>query len=1720
MAGADTHKRVQHLKDVEVPEWMIKGNKFIKWEEESSTATPVTLRVDKHGHFLYWKNQTKDTDCLELTSLRDTRYGKYANVPKDGKLRETCVMGSPDTPLEDKTLTIVHGSDMVNNNTLNFCSNSEKLTQEWADMILKIGYHRSAQYPSPYKLLEKIYTRLTIMVNKEGKVPLKSIKKMFASSREDKKKVENALQAAGLHLDKKDDSITPDSFRIEDFFTFYTRLISQKEIDKVFQGLGAKNKPYLTTQQVIKFLNDEQRDPRLNEILYPFYDVPRAKELVNEFEPNKAFMKKGQLSVDGLLRYLLSEKNSIVGPDAYLLCDDMEQPISHYFINSSHNTYLTGHQLTGKSSVEMYRQALLCGCRCVELDCWDGKTAEEEPIITHGFTMCTEVSFKEVIEAIKETAFKTTDFPVILSFENHCGPKQQAKMANYCRTIFGEALLVDTLEANPIEVGVSLPSPNALRGKILVKNKKRRVIDGAKKRSAQKKAAKEGERKGRGRLTSASSFSSHSSFDNNDDDFDFLPSHRTSRRGTGRRLNSQSSIDSEVSVSETAKITRGVSRKASKRSQLLQIDEKDNDLFSSEDHEVSVVSNKLRRESQTLSPNMDGEVSSKRRESQSSKRSSIDSTNGEVLTRHRESCSKEPSERPIVEGQINKIRESPSASPRPSPMPSPKPSPKPSPRPSPRPSPKLPKKDEEGGETLNMSRAKDENTNRKASTEIAPNAAPESQPKRVISLGRSASIPATKTFSTDSERSVDSSMSKTPSDTLDEVEEESDSDDDEENMSKEEAQRHQMEKREKGTAGQEAEAGREMSALVNYIQPVHFHTFEAAEKRNRSYEISSFVETSAMNRVKENPIQFTNYNKRQLSRIYPRGTRVDSSNYMPQIFWNVGCQMVALNYQTLDLPMQLNMGYFEINGRTGYILKPEFMRRKDRLFDPFAESTMDGVVAATVEVRVISGQFLSDRRVHTYVEVDMFGLPADTVRRRYKTKSQTSNSINPVFDGNPFVFKKVIMPELAMLRIAVFEDNGKMVGHRILPVESLRPGYRHLFLCNESNQPLMLPTLFLNIKVRDYVPERMTNFADALANPIAYQSKEEKRAAQLKALEEEEEVKQVKSQEQATEEQENGDDDTPDQPSAERRVSPAPAPSPAGTTTGPGNYRKNTIPSVESNGLKQNAKLQTSLAAITPSSSFGDSLPIPRTRSLGTAQFQMESLGAPLNQNNRSISAPNLGQSEEIQAARLEDIKDHKKYKKVVMRLNQELEKLIKKEEKKQSKMKRTHDKDLVKMKKNHQKAFKSLTKKQSSQLKKAAKKGQNIDEMRQQLNEVMDALTRDKENEILKKQAAQETALIELYKKHFADERDLKKEHAEILYELQMELMVAVHEKQLGKLDSQHKKEEVDLRKRLDEKNAEDLKQMSKRRGDKQEMSRLRRENQQKYIQQAVLSRQTLHEIQQKKREELETQMKELQEELAAEEDTHAASLDAEYETKCRQLLNDLKNNQSSSGGGPVIIAHSNGVATSQEQVGVVGVNGGVEVEAVIETNPEGRSDETGEIDPPCPVKAVQSSSSSSSQDSPEEQGSSSPKSVGGSHPPSPTKSAESPSGRSPRKKPVPTPEGSPKKSPVKTTPGEGLPTENAVDTPQGSPTKSAIESPEGSPKKAPVKTPERSPVKAADEIPAGLSSPSKGGGKVKASSQINGTEEPELTASPVGEPARRSLDMSNGEPEFITRL
>lgn len=53
--------------------------------------------------------------------------------------------------------------------------------------------------------------------------------------------------------------------------------------------------------------------------------------------------------------------------------------------------------------------------------------------------------------------------------------------------------------------------------------------------------------------------------------------------------------------------------------------------------------------------------------------------------------------------------------------------------------------------------------------------------------------------------------------------------------------------------------------------------------------------------------------------------------------------------------MQLNLGIFEYNGKCGYRLKPEFMRRTDKQFDPFTQSTVDGIVAHTLSVKVSDG---------------------------------------------------------------------------------------------------------------------------------------------------------------------------------------------------------------------------------------------------------------------------------------------------------------------------------------------------------------------------------------------------------------------------------------------------------------------------------------------------------------------------------------------------------------------------------------------------------------------------------------------------------------------------------------------------------------------------------------------------------------------------------------------
>uniref|UniRef100_A0A4W6EM76 1-phosphatidylinositol 4,5-bisphosphate phosphodiesterase n=1 Tax=Lates calcarifer TaxID=8187 RepID=A0A4W6EM76_LATCA len=814
MAGAKPGVHALQLKPVSVHEALKKGGKFIKWDEPNSgPPTLVTLKVDPDGFFLYWTGGSNlEVEILDISTIRDTRTGKFAKQPKDPKLREVLGFGKGDN-VEGKLVTVVYGNDLVNISFLNFQAMQEDTAKIWTDELFTLATNILSQNASRNTFLLKAYTKLKLQVNQDGKIPVKNILKMFS----DKKRVETALEQCGL-VNNRAEGIKPDDFTWEAFQKFLDSLCLRPEIQSIFEESGSKRKPFISLDQLMDFINRRQRDSRLNEVLYPPLKREQVRQIMEKYETNTSQLERDQISLQAFSRYLGGEENGIVPPERLDVIDDMNQPLSHYFINSSHNTYLTVGQLTGLSSVEMYRQVLLTGCRCVELDCWKA----------------------------------------CLNSLNHENDSQQAKMAEYCRTIFGDALLIDPLEKYPLVPGQLLPSPQEMLGKILVKNKKKHYH------------------------------------------------HRPSSGGSIRR----------------------------------------------------------REMEEQSTPNND-----------------------------------------------------------------------------------CPLTDSEGSQLLSNGEEK-----------LAERMVKDSEPRKSIGEGES------------EEDEEDEPVADPKKPNTDE-----------------------------GTASSEVNATEEMSTLVNYIEPVKFKSFEVATKRKKFFEMSSFVETKGMDTLKNSPSEFVEYNKNQLSRIYPKGTRVDSSNYMPQLFWNVGCQMVALNFQTLDLPMQLNMGVFEYNGRSGYLLKPEFMRRTDKHFDPFTENIVDGIVANTVKIRVISGQFLTDKKVGVYVEVDMFGLPADT-KRKYRTKTSNGNSLDPVWDDDMFVFNKVVLPTLASLRIAVFEENGKFIGHRILPVSAIRPGYHYINLKTELNQPLLLPSLLVYTEAQDYIPNEHQEYAEALTNPIKHISQLHKRETQLAVL--------------------------------------------------------------------------------------------------------------------------------------------------------------------------------------------------------------------------------------------------------------------------------------------------------------------------------------------------------------------------------------------------------------------------------------------------------------------------------------------------------------------------------------------------------------------------------------------------------------------------------------------
>lgn len=70
------------------------------------------------------------------------------------------------------------------------------------------------------------------------------------------------------------------------------------------------------------------------------------------------------------------------------------------------------------------------------MDCWDGP--DDDPIIYHGYTLTTKILFRDVlVDAIKPYAFRKSEYPLILSLENHCSERQQEVLAKHLQDVLG-----------------------------------------------------------------------------------------------------------------------------------------------------------------------------------------------------------------------------------------------------------------------------------------------------------------------------------------------------------------------------------------------------------------------------------------------------------------------------------------------------------------------------------------------------------------------------------------------------------------------------------------------------------------------------------------------------------------------------------------------------------------------------------------------------------------------------------------------------------------------------------------------------------------------------------------------------------------------------------------------------------------------------------------------------------------------------------------------------------------------------------------------------------------------------------------------------------------------------------------------------------------------------------------------------------------------------------
>ncbi|KAI4305277.1 hypothetical protein L6164_028651 [Bauhinia variegata] len=218
----------------------------------------------------------------------------------------------------------------------------------------------------------------------------------------------------------------------------------------------AQGGTHMNAEQLRHFLVEVQGDESVS-------DAQPIVEQVLQKRHHIAKFTRNTLTLEDFHHYLFNpEFNPPIGSQVH---QDMKAPLSHYFIYTGHNSYLTGNQLSSDCSDVPIIKALNRGVRVVELDIWPNST-KDDVLVLHGRTLTTPVELIKCLKSIKEHAFSASPYPVIITLEDHLTPDLQAKVAEMISETFGDMLFYPESE-NLKE----FPSPEKLKYRVLISTK-------------------------------------------------------------------------------------------------------------------------------------------------------------------------------------------------------------------------------------------------------------------------------------------------------------------------------------------------------------------------------------------------------------------------------------------------------------------------------------------------------------------------------------------------------------------------------------------------------------------------------------------------------------------------------------------------------------------------------------------------------------------------------------------------------------------------------------------------------------------------------------------------------------------------------------------------------------------------------------------------------------------------------------------------------------------------------------------------------------------------------------------------------------------------------------------------------------------------------------------------------------------------------------------------